>query len=312
MALTLVSGPSVEPVTLSEVKEHLRLDSGTFAGNLTETQTLPPSRWAVTAATYGTGVDVLGNETVFLFNAGTLGALATVTVTIQESDDNSTYTDWGSFTAITTATDNSANEKAYTGVKQYVRAKAVVTQATSAFGVTVIENAATFAEDDYLTNLITAARNYAETYTRRQFIHATWDYYINDWPSCNYIEIPKPPLASITSIVYKDTDATEATFSTSYYTVDTDSFPGRAVLDYGEQWPTTTLHPTNPIKIRFIAGYGTTRTDIPMLTRQAILLYITELHENRGVIKTGTIISKMPSPFTVNALLDVGGRNYRW
>ena len=53
----------------------------------------------------GTGVDVLGKTAVVNLNAGTVGASGTVDAKIQESDDNTTYTDVtsGAFTGVSFA-----------------------------------------------------------------------------------------------------------------------------------------------------------------------------------------------------------------
>jgi len=56
--------PVLLPVSLSELKAHLRLDSGTFDGNLTLTQCLAYASKGISAGGLythlGTGVDVLG------------------------------------------------------------------------------------------------------------------------------------------------------------------------------------------------------------------------------------------------------------
>jgi len=116
--------------------------------------------------------------------------------------------------------------------------------------------------DSQLLGLITASREFVESVTGRALVQQTWKYYLQNWPAGNEFELPFPPLRSVTSIKYTDSDGTQTTWEdtttspTSYdYEVDTDSEPGRIILAYGETWPSTTLHPKNPIEIEFVAGY---------------------------------------------------------
>ncbi len=93
MKIVQYAAPTLEPITLSELKLHLRLDSETLAGNITTYQSIIPGSHAI-ANDYtthaGTGVDVLGKTAVVNLNSGTNGATGTVDCKIQDSDDNIT------------------------------------------------------------------------------------------------------------------------------------------------------------------------------------------------------------------------------
>lgn len=159
-------------------------------------------------------------------------------------------------------------------------------------------------EDDLLDNLIKASRGWAENYTGRAFINQTWRFYLDEFPWDNYIELPKGTLQSVTHLKYTDSGETQSTFSSSDYTVDTASEPGRIVLDYGQSWPSVNLWPTNPIEIEYVAGYGSARTNIPMQIRQAMLLLIGHWYENREAFlatrQTGQIAAV---PLTLQSML---------
>jgi uncharacterized phiE125 gp8 family phage protein len=225
-----------------------------------------------------------------------------VDVKIQDSDDETNWTDVESFDQVTEANDNAVYEKEYTGIKQYLRVVATVATAACEFGVSIIKDASTSVENDLIEALITSARQYAEDFQRRAYITQTWELWLDDWPEGDYIQIPLPPLQSVSSVKYYDTDDTENTFSTDDYFVDTKSEPGRVSLNYGEVWPTTTLRPANGVCVTFVAGYGDNRSDVPKKVKQAMLLLISGWYENReSYHATGGIPKE--APFAVNALL---------
>lgn len=133
--------------------------------------------------------------------------------------------------------------------------------------------------DSTLSPLIISAREYCEDYQNRALITQTWELTLDSFPD-NLIRVPRPPLQSVVSIKYKDELGIEATISSSDYIVDTDSEPGRIVLAAGKTWPSLTLQPINGVKIRYVAGYGDNAADVPQKTKDAMLMYIANRHEN--------------------------------
>lgn len=143
-------------------------------------------------------------------------------------------------------------------------------------------------DSDYIIeNLIKAAREHVEAILNRALMEQTWCMYLEDWPrDSDYIEIPYPPLQSISSIIYTDSGGTPNTWTAAtYYHADTDSEPGRVVLRYGENWPTATLSPLNPIAITFVCGYSLSKIDdVPQSIKQAILIDVGDMFENRETL----------------------------
>lgn len=133
-------------------------------------------------------------------------------------------------------------------------------------------------EDHLLVPVLSAAVSRVEQLTRRQLEQATWDYFLQSWPSVDYIKLPFGNLQSVTSVKWKATTGVEATLTAGTdYIVETNGDQcGRIVLPYNQAWPSGTLYPSNPITIRFICGYTTVPATsgkvVPNDLKTAILL----------------------------------------
>jgi uncharacterized phiE125 gp8 family phage protein len=294
VVIKVYSPAAIEPVSLQEQKEHCRLDSGAFTDNLVPAQSIAPGSHVI-ANNYtthiGTYADVLGYQAIVVLDAGTNGATGTVDVKIQESDDHATWTDWtgGAFTQVTTANDNAVYKIAYTGTKQYIRPVAKVLLAACEFGVQILKYTSDATEDALLTSLIKTARAGVEAFTHRQIITATWDAYLDSFPTKNYITLPWGQLQSVTSLAYTDSAGTVTTMTvTTDYLVDTVSDPGRIVLPYGVSWPCYSWYPVNPIACRFVCGYGAAAA-VPEGIKTAIKMMVADLYAERGERIVGAV-----------------------
>jgi uncharacterized phiE125 gp8 family phage protein len=154
-------------------------------------------------------------------------------------------------------------------------------------------------EDAYLKGLIGAAQDQCEIFTNRKLLLNTIHYYLDDWPETDYIELPYSPMSTGTAgtnpaITYTDVDSSSITFASSVWKADSKSEPGRIYLDYGESWPTITLHNVNPISIEYKAGYGTYSSNVPLALRHGMLMNVGHWYENREETLTRYSIEKVP------------------
>lgn len=126
-------------------------------------------------------------------------------------------------------------------------------------------------DDAYLLGLITAARMHIESVTQGALITRTLEWVADDFQAC--IALEQPPLQSVTSVKYIDSAAIEQTVSSSVYTVDTDSRPGRVYEADGQSWPSPKGIP-NAVRIRYVAGFGNTDADVPEPIKLAMKVLI--------------------------------------
>lgn len=135
-------------------------------------------------------------------------------------------------------------------------------------------------EDDYINDLIKAARGMAETYTNRQLMTATWDLYLDRFPTgIEPILLPRCPVQSVTSVTYTDSDGATQTWTNTNYIVDTYDEPARIALAYQATYPTA-RYIAKSIRVRFVAGYASAAV-VPAEIKHAIKLILSSLYTVR-------------------------------
>ncbi len=117
-------------------------------------------------------------------------------------------------------------------------------------------------EDNLFTALIVAAREEIEKISRRALINRTLELALDAWPAVNYIDLPYPPLGSVTQITYYDAAGVQQTWAAANYIVIADQEPGRVALAPACSWPTD-LHTWPRLRVRYVAGYGASATAVP-------------------------------------------------
>lgn len=144
-------------------------------------------------------------------------------------------------------------------------------------------------DDDLITSLISAARQWCEDYENRAYITQTITLKRDDLE--NVMVLPRPKLQSVTSIKYIDLNGVQQTVDSTIYNVDIHSEPGRVTLAYNQNWPNY-RGDVNGIEIIYVSGYGAASA-VPAKTIAAIKLLTAHLYENRQVAVT-TELKEIP------------------
>lgn len=148
-------------------------------------------------------------------------------------------------------------------------------------------------EDALIQAWIIAARRRAESITWRALCTQTWDWFLDAFPcSGEALEVPFPPLQSVTSISYVDDAGATQVLATSEYQVDSKAQPGRIAEAYSKTWPSTRVQ-MNAVTVRFVAGYGLA-DKVPWEIRAAMLLMVGHFYEHREDVSVGNIVNVMP------------------
>lgn len=151
-------------------------------------------------------------------------------------------------------------------------------------------------EDNLLTMLIQAAREAVETQTNRALINQTWTAYLDAFPTCGWFYLPKPPLVSVSSVKYYDTDNTLQTLASTEYDVGAiGTTPARIALAQDKSWPSSLRERPDAVQIAYTCGFGSAASSVPAALRHAMLLYIGHWYENREEVVTGTIATQLPA-----------------
>jgi len=151
-------------------------------------------------------------------------------------------------------------------------------------------------EDCLLERFITSARYSCEEYLRRALVLQTIQMVMDFWPD-TVVELPRPPLISVSSVVTVDEDNNETTYSSDNYYIVTEAIPGQLVLKQGISPPTNTSRNYAGFKITYQCGYGATPGNIPAPIRDGLVMWVTTMYAKR-------VISKEPPP-DAKASLDL-------
>jgi uncharacterized phiE125 gp8 family phage protein len=274
-------GPTLEPVTLDEARTSVRLGAGTAE----------PAPDALTAALPSPAIaGVVDNGdhryrvTFVTADGETEGGTVSAAVTVADKAVNGKV----ALSAIPLGGSAVTSRKIYrttAGGSTYLLLVTLADNTTTAYTDNIADAAlgagcptVNTTADPHLTALITAARETLEETLSRSLLTQTWVLRLSRFPAWE-IPLPRPPLVSVTSITYLDSNGVSQTVDPARYTVDPYAYVGRVVPAYGLYWPATRPVP-NAVTVTYVAGW-TTRGAVPQMIRRAILMVVGSLYENR-------------------------------
>ena len=287
MVLTLISGPQTEPITVSEAKRQVLLD--TSAGE--PTASAPTATLSAVAGLVTAGVHRYLVTFVTADGETDAGEVSNAVTTILATHGKVTLS------AIPLGGSAVTSRNLYrtaAGGSTYLKLAALADNSTVTYLDNIADASLTTAapstnttEDPIITSLIVAVRERCEAYTRRALITQTWDLVLDRFPSGSFIEIPKPPLSSattgITHVKYYDTAGDIQTWATANYDYDAPAGPrcarARLALSYGIDWPFT-YGEIGDVQVRFIAGYGAAAA-VPYMLKVGMKMDLAALYAAR-------------------------------
>ena len=182
-------------------------------------------------------------------------------------------------------------------------------------------------DDEWLSTAITASRMMMEAsrYPGLDIclMQQTWKMVLDSFPEdgLKWIEIPKRPITSVTSITYVDVFGTRTVWPSNQYLSDmipvcgdgtgpTRIIPiqsGSAVGSWPNVNPGISLQVINAVEILFVAGYGTDPANVPpplVISQLMLLGSLYEFREATGDVGDAGQMAKTPvtMPFTYDAI----------
>lgn len=177
------------------------------------------------------------------------------------------------------------------------------------------------AEDVLIAAWINAAAQFFEEQTGRQLITATRELWLDRFPcevvypfgtiTGRRIELPYPPLQSVTSVQYVSSDGTVQDFTdggspeSNLWTAKTPAGPyaerGWIEPTYGASWPIA-REESGAVRIRYVCGYGDTDSDVPDLVIGALAFLVGNFDQNRSAEAFRTGFGELP--MNIEAILQ--------
>jgi len=138
-------------------------------------------------------------------------------------------------------------------------------------------------EDDFLDQLITAAREQIEVDSDLKLMPQTWRLTLEQFPWCcgggeSAIELPIWPVSAVT-VKYDDVNGTEQTLPSNHYYLRSSAYPAVIYPEINYYWPVTSVR-AGSVRIDITAGFASAAA-VPMRAKQALFMLFGHWVEHR-------------------------------
>jgi uncharacterized phiE125 gp8 family phage protein len=153
-------------------------------------------------------------------------------------------------------------------------------------------------ENNLIDSFIEAVRNATEKFLGRALITQTLTLSLNQWPQ-SPIELPRPPLVSVTEVRTIAEDDTQTTYDPDDYYTRSKIEPGELVIKLNKTAPINTDRYFGGYEIEFVAGYGGA-DDVPHAIKIGMIMWVADIYENRVPIsEPPKIVQTIMAPYRV-------------
>lgn len=105
------------------------------------------------------------------------------------------------------------------------------------------------------------------------------------------IKLPLPPLQSVSSVTYLDSDEVEQTVAAADYRVIINATPGFIELQSDKSWPSVGPY-SDAVRIEYVAGYGD-ESAVPQPIKEWLLATVADRFDNRAPTVIGAPSSRL-------------------
>jgi uncharacterized phiE125 gp8 family phage protein len=135
-------------------------------------------------------------------------------------------------------------------------------------------------EDDLVSSLITVAREHLERTAGLCLMTQTWRLLLDSICEDGVIQIARGPVQTIESVIVYDRAGATVEVGLDAHVLDGIARPARLLLAE----PPGPDRAVNGIEIDFVAGFGSSATDVPDTLKRAMLTHVAEMYSCRGVV----------------------------